>query len=210
MQSTLKIYQKELSNNSSIPFELKETYTSTRIKTNVTKQKLNIDDKVNGVLFLAETLKEEVLQGSLIQKKKNAKQLKKLLIQFVTISLMTGVGMSFGILTAEPLTASANSFMTTTTANTPTTVEITPDSIMDWALKIALLIVAVGVGLSMSMFAIVGIYLMLTRKRRESIEWNADIIKGVVQVLVSIPLIYSLFQLSQLVFKNLPFLEGLM
>jgi len=206
----LKIYQKELSNNSSIPFELKETYTSTRIKTNVTKQKLNIDDKVNGVLFLAETLKEEVLQGSLIQKKKNAKQLKKLLIQFVTISLMTGVGMSFGILTAEPLTASANSFMTTTTANTPTTVEITPDSIMDWALKIALLIVAVGVGLSMSMFAIVGIYLMLTRKRRESIEWNADIIKGVVQVLVSIPLIYSLFQLSQLVFKNLPFLEGLM
>ena len=208
MQDTLKVYQNEL-NNYSTPFELKDTYTTTRIKSVVTKQKLNMDNKVNGVFFLAENLKEEVLQGTLSQKKKNTKQLKKLLVQFVAISLMSGVALSFGILTAEPLTASANSFMTTT-ATTPTTVEITPNSIMDWAMKIALLIVALGVGLSMCMLAIVGIYLMITRKRKEALDWNSDIIKGVVQVLVSIPLVYALFQLSQMVFKNLPFLEGLM
>lgn len=214
MQNTWKAYQeKSLNNNSFCPFELKETYSSTRTKEKVLdlnmKSKVGKLTKEEGVLFLAQTLKEEVVQGTKKQQKKNLKQLKKLFIQFATISLMVGVGTSFGIITTEPLTASANSLMATTANATPTT-EITPDSIMDWALKIALLVVAVGVGLSMSMFAIVGIYLMITRKRKEALDWNSDIIKGVVQVLVSIPLIYALFQLSQIVFKNLPFLEGLM
>jgi len=215
MRHTWQSYQEELAtnNNSFCPFELKETYSSTRTKDKVLdlgmKSKVGKLTKEEGVLFLAQTLKEEVTKGTKKQQKKNLKQLKKLFIQFATISLMVGVGTSFGIITTEPLTASANSLMATTANATPTT-EITPDSIMDWALKIALLVVAVGVGLSMSMFAIVGIYLMITRKRKEALDWNSDIIKGVVQVLVSIPLIYALFQLSQIVFKNLPFLEGLM
>jgi len=210
MQNILQTYQNKqaTSNDSFSPFELKDTYTSTSMKSMVNKQKLNMDNKTNGVLFLAETLKEEVLHGTQKQQKKNLKQLKKILIKFVTIAAITGVGMSFGILTTEPLTASASSLIATAGAETAT--EITPDTIMDWALKIALLVVAVGVGLSMSMFAVVGIYLMITRKRKEAMDWNSDIIKGVIQTLVAIPLIYALFQLSQIVFKNLPFLDGLM
>lgn len=211
MQIPFITNQTEQKNNYLKPMNLAPIgYSRTVIKMNNSNSKSKINNKIEGALFLAETLKEEVTQGTLTQKKKNTKQLKKLLLQFVAISVMTGVGMSFGILTAEPITASANSFMTTTTANTPTTVEITPDSIMDWALKITLLLVAVGVGLSMAMFVIAGIYLSITRKRKEVADWNSDIIKGMVQVLVSIPLVYALYQLSQVVFKNLPFLEGLM
>lgn len=213
MNPTWQTYQEKLSinNNSFNPFELKEEYTSTRIKNTVPNWNRNLDknSRIEGVLFLAETLKEEVLQGTQNQQKKKLKQLRKLLIQFTTISALVGVGLGFEMLIPFPLTADASNLMTAT-ANSTTTTEITPDSILNWALKIALIVVAIGVGLSMSMFAVVGMYLMITRKRKETSEWNSDIIKGLVQVLVSIPLIYALFQLAQIVFKNLPFLNGLM
>ncbi|MCM3387366.1 hypothetical protein M3649_04355 [Ureibacillus chungkukjangi] len=213
MNYAWQTYQEKLSTNNSAfsPFELEDNYVSTRTKYTSTKSKqfVNKNKQVEGVLFLAETLKEEVLQGTEKQQKKKLKQLRKLLIQFTTIALMVGVGTGFEMITLQPHTVEASNLMTTTANSTPAP-EITPDSIMDWALKIALMVVAIGVGLSMSMFAIVGIYLMITRKRKESIEWNSDILRGVVQCLVSIPLIYSLFQLAQMVFKNLPFLQGLM
>ena len=211
MTNTLKTYPKNIDINFSSPFELKDTYSTTRIKVTGTKQMLNIDEKVKGALFLAGNLKEEVLKGTLVQKKKNIKQLKKILEQFVAISVMTGVSLSYGMITADPVLASANNLMvTTTTMNAANTPQITPDIIIDWAMQIALLVMAVGFGLSMSMFGIVGIYLMFSRKKKEVIEWNSDIIKGLVQVLVSIPLVYALFHIAQIVFKNLPFLEGIM
>ena len=206
MESTLVTYQKELVNKDIFnPVNLKEGFTTISYKK--MKHKSENRNQVEGVLFLAETLKEEVMKGTEKQQKKNAKQLRKLLVQFSMIALMSGVGASLGILTVEPSTASASNVITTTT---DTTTEITPGTIMDWGLKISLLVVALGTALSICLLAIAGIYLMLTRKREYVIEWNSDILKGVIQVLVSIPLIYAIFQLAQFIFKRLNFLEGLM
>ena len=195
MKSTFKTYQEELvlRNN------LKENFSSIRVKAKEIKP-------VEGVLFLAETLKEEVLRGTKKQQQKNIKKLRKLLLRFSLIALMAG---GFGILTVEPHTALAASNLIVTTTDTVTP-EITPGTIMEWGLKIALMVVAIGLTLGICLLAVAGIYLMITRRRQETIEWNSDIIKGVTQVLVAIPTIYAIFQLTQFVFKNFNFLKGLM
>lgn len=208
MNYVWKTYTEESVNNSFSPFDLKESYTSvsTKFKDVNANVKLGIDKKI---LFLAESLKEEVMQGSEKQQKQKFKQLKKLFVQFAKIVAIVGVSSILQMTIAQPLTVEASNFMTPTVDMTSPE-EITPSKIMEWGLKIALIIVAIGAALSMSMFAIVGIYLMITRKREKTIEWNSDITKGLIQVLVSIPLVYALFQLAQIIFRNLPFLSGLM
>lgn len=199
MQVTWKTYKEKLSSS---PFELKDGYSSPQSKDIKIKSKSDVSE---GVLFLARNLEEEVMNGSKKQQKKNIKELRRLLTRFAIIATTAGIGMA----TAQPLTAEASSFVTTAT-NTPTTPEITPSTVMNWGLTIALIVVSIGVAMSISLLAIAGIYLMVTRRRKQVEEWNSDIIKGLVQVLVAIPLIYSLFHLAQTVFRNLPFLEGLM
>ena len=206
MQNTWKTYQEKLLDHEKFTdTNFEEHYSSIRVKDMKIHSVEN--SKIEGVLFLAESLKEEVMIGTEKQKKKNVKQLRKLLVQFSMIALMSGVGVSLGMLTVEPHTVSAANNIMETNVNTP---EITPGTIMDWGLKIALLVVSLGTALSICLLAIAGIYLMITRKRDYVVAWNSDIVKGVIQVLISIPLIYAIFQLAQFIFKNLNFLEGLM
>lgn len=196
MQITWKTYQEKSNTNSFIPFALGDNYKTPNIKDVKIKSNSDISE---GVLFLARNLKEEVLNGTKKEQKKNVKQLRKLLAQFTMIAVV-------GLATTQPLIAEANGFMTTTSDITSTP-EITPSTVMNWGLTIALIVVSVGVALSISLLAIAGIYLMITRKRQKTQEWTTDIIRGLVQVLISIPLVYGIFQLSQIVFRNLPFLE---
>jgi hypothetical protein len=147
------------------------------------------------VLFLAENLMREVVESSPKQQSRKIKQLKKLLQGFMVI---TGANM---LLTPAAMAAPA----------APAGLEsisLTPDTIMQWGLTIALLSVAVGVALSMVMLTIAGIYRMF-RKRKEAQEWTEDVIKGLVQVLVAVPTTFLLFWLAQAMFKNLPMLSGL-
>lgn len=209
MNHVWKNYQEELqNNNSSIPFNFEENYNSSSYKHK--SSNLILKDKFDkGVLFLAETLKEEVIQGTKKEQKKKVKQLKKLFVQLAMISMTIGLGTSLEILTAQPLTASANSLIPTTTETSPLT-DINPTNVMKWGLTVAMIVVSVGIAVAISLFAIAGIYLMFTRKRKEASEWTSDIIRGLTQVIVSIPLVYALFQLAQYIFKSIPFLDGLM
>lgn len=144
--------------------------------------------KEDKVLFLAETLHREVIQGTEKQQMRNVKLLKKILKGFV---VKGGVGAI-----AAPKTFAATALVATTTP-------ITPVAIMDFGLSIAFITVACGIALSMSMFAIAGIFRMF-KKRDLANEWSTDIVKGLVQVLIAIPVVFTLFYIAQWAFKHLP------
>jgi hypothetical protein len=146
------------------------------------------------VLFLASTLKEEVIKGTTEQQLKNVKKLKKLLRGFAAVAAV-------GLKTAPKAFAAPPALAAGGTA-------ITPAVVMQWGLTLALISVSVGVALAMIMLSVAGIYRMF-RKRDIATEWSTDVIKGLVQVLIAVPTVYLLFYLAQLVFKNLPMLSGL-
>jgi hypothetical protein len=152
-----------------------------------------VSEREEKVLFLSNTLVEEVISAPPKQQQRKVKQLKKILQGFLVIA---GVSM----LSAPAAMAAP--------AGLETNITLTPDSVMQWGLTVALISVSVGVALSMTMLTIAGIYRMF-RKRKEAAEWTEDVIKGLVQVLVAVPTTYLLFYLAQAVFKNLPMLSGL-
>jgi len=161
----------------------------------------------NKMDFFINTLYTEVMSGTKQQQYKNVKRLKKLLKGF-TLMLGTGVGTTTRTFAATVPTTS----QTTNPLSIPITTggenTITPVVVMQFGLKVALITIAVGVALSMSMLAIAGIYRMC-RKKDIATEWSTDVIKGLVQVLISVPITYILFYLAQLLFKHLPVLNGL-
>lgn len=162
-------------------------------------QQFNIKEKVeDDVLFIASTLQKEVIKGTTGQQRKKIKQLKKLLKGFVVV-MGAGIQATPKAFAAAPLTGAT----TTAAAN-----QITPAMVMSWGLNLALISVSVGVALSMTLLTLAGIYRMM-RKRKEAEEWSVDVIKGLVQVLVAVPVVYLLFYLAQTVFKSLPILSGL-
>ncbi|AYJ75418.1 hypothetical protein BSP21_083 [Bacillus phage BSP21] len=162
-------------------------------------QQFNLKERVeDNVLFIASTLQKEVIKGTTGQQRKKIKQLKKLLKGFVVV-IGAGIQATPKAFAAAPLTGAT----TSAAAN-----QITPAMVMSWGLNLALISVSVGVALSMTLLTLAGIYRMM-RKRKEAEEWTTDVIKGLVQVLVAVPVVYLLFYLAQTVFKSLPILSGL-
>lgn len=201
MINTWRNYQeKSQLNESYCPFELKDTYSSIKIN-----KQLNINNKM---VFIAEKLKEEVLNGNLNHQKKKIKQLKKMFKQFLKIFMKTGAIVSLLSINLHPLTTFANTPYQSTSINQYPKIDIDPSTIMEWGKMLALIIVAIGASLAMVMFACVGIFLMITKNKKESIEWNSSITKGLIQVLIAVPLVYAIFHLAVLIFKNLNFLNG--
>lgn len=175
---------------------------------NITSYRRVIDNGIKqyetvkeNISFLAENLEKEVIYGTSQQRSKNIKKLQKIQKGFVSI---------LGVATVmSPISA----FAQTQGDSYPTLegggVEITPDVIMTWGLKIALMAVAIGVAISAALLVTAGVYRMF-RKREEAEEWTTDIVKGLVQVLIAIPTVYALFHLAQIVFKSLPVLDALL
>ena len=149
------------------------------------------EKKVN---FLVETFRKEVELAEGGKQRKKIKKLKKLMKVSLSV-LATGLHLS------------PRAFAQT--ATTATNIDpITPALVMKFGLTVALVAVSAGVALSMIMLTIAGMYRMF-RKRREAEEWSQDIIKGLVQVLISVPTVYLLYFLAQLLFQHLGALKGL-
>jgi len=144
------------------------------------------------MLFLSETLIQEVISASEKQQYRNIKKMKKFMRTSLSIlGLMTG-------------TATKTFAATATSGITP----LTPAIVMKVGLTVALISVSVGVALSMTMLSIAGIYRMF-RKRKEADMWTTDILKGLVQVLISVPTVYLLYFLAQMLFSHLGALKGI-
>lgn len=164
----------------------------------VSKQESALDSTT----FLAETLYKEVVnQDRLSGKNRKLKSLKKLHKGYMSI-LVTAMMVSPTTVFAQSGDTYQNMVPVTSDQ------EITPNLVMQWGFSLALTTVAIGIAIAGSLLALAGVYRML-RKRKEAEEWTTDIIKGLVQVLIAIPVVYSLFYLAQIVFQRIPFLEGL-
>ena len=163
------------------------------------------DNKKNGIVegvdFLVNCLEKEVMCGSSRQQKKNIRKLKAIQIGFVSLLGVVAV--------MNPFTVSAQTPELWSPSITEGGITLTPDLVMDWGLKVALMTVAAGVALAGALLAVAGVYRML-RKRKEAEDWTTDIIKGLVQVLIAVPIVYTLFHLAQIVFRNMPVLDSLM
>lgn len=152
-------------------------------------------DAESKVVFMVDSLVKEVSGGTKSQQQRKRKQLRKLMqVSSSVLGLMVGM--------TSPV--SANSLLTTNSTVEP----ITVDKIFEFGQTLAVLSVSAGIALSMVLLAIAGMYRML-RKQREAQEWTSDIIKGLVQVLISIPIVYILYVLAQALFSSLPGLSGL-
>jgi hypothetical protein len=147
------------------------------------------------ILSLGKQLAEEVLENSsTVQQRKQVKQLKRF--------LKTAAVVSFSALKAAP--ASVAVAATTTPALTGVTANpITPALIMKVGLVIGGLTVAAGIGIAMVCLGMAGISRMF-RQRQFAQEWTTDVVKGLVQVLISIPVVFVILLVAQWVFKNLP------
>lgn len=138
-------------------------------------------------VFIIETLQQELMEGSPTQQAKNVKKMKRVLRGFVTV------------LVASIQTAPKAFAATADVANQT----ITPSLILKWGTSLALLGVSASISLAMIMLIVASFYKMM-RKGDVANQWSSDIVKGLVQSLVAIPLVSLLFYISQMIFKNLP------
>lgn len=150
------------------------------------------DNKVN---FLTDSLRKEVMDSG--RQTKKIRQLKKLLK--VSISALATM------ISIAPKTFAMSPMGTMTTS---TSEAITPTVVMKWGMTIALVSVSAGIALGAVMLSVAGIYKMF-RKRKEANEWTQDIIKGLVQVLISVPTVFVLYFLAQFLFGRLTVLKAL-
>lgn len=141
-------------------------------------------------VFMVNNLIEEVMQEVDGKRVKKVKKMKKLLK--VTMSVL---GMT---LNTAPKAFAATAAVTSSA--------ITPAMIFKYGLMVAGVAVAVGVVTAIVMLAVAGIYRMF-RKKQEADAWSQDILRGLVQVLISIPSVYLLYYLAKLLFDNLDFLK---
>lgn len=150
------------------------------------------------ISFMIENIKQEVTQGEIHQQRKKMKQLKKMHKKFVSILAVTGASTGVFLTTSQKANAQELPINPTQSGDI-----LNVEVIQSWGVTIAVVTVALGVALASSLLAVAGIYRMF-RKKQEAQVWTTDIIKGLVQVLVSIPIVYSLYHLTQIIFNNLP------
>jgi len=87
--------------------------------------------------------------------------------------------------------------------------DITPSKVMEWGFNLAVVALGVSMGSAMFLFVITGIVGQF-KKRKMASQWGSDIIRGFVQSLIAIPLIYALFYLAVSLFQGFEFFNGIM
>ncbi|BEU14770.1 hypothetical protein [Bacillus phage CM1] len=143
--------------------------------------------------FLVENVVREVTEATEGHKVKKVRKLKKL------------VKVSLSVLAAS-INIAPRAMASGVTGGTPLLSPLTPAVVMEWGLQLAFIAVAAGVAVAMVTLTTAGVYRML-RKKQEADAWSQDILKGLTQVLISVPSIYLLYYLAKLLFQNLNFLK---
>ncbi|QEG13657.1 putative membrane protein [Bacillus phage vB_BspM_MarvelLand] len=153
-------------------------------------KKVTVTQAEDKSVFMVNNLVEEVVQevdGKRVKKIKKMKKLLKVAVSVLGVSLNTA----------------PKAFAATATIASST---LTPAMIFKYGLMVASIAVAVGVVTSIVALSMAGTYRMFGKKQ-EANAWSQDIIRGLVQVLISIPSVYLLYYLAKLLFDNLDFLK---
>src|SRR5205085_4496929 len=130
--------------------------------------------RINDINFHIPTLIEEVISLP----KSKIKQYKK------TIQTFLVTASSFMIL---PLKSMAASSVPVGTTNLPQSAVGMPPELLQLLLQI--LKISVGTAVLLSMILLVGAGVMrMFRKKKEATEWTTDIVKGLIQILIAVPI----------------------
>jgi hypothetical protein len=144
--------------------------------------------RINDINFHIPTLIEEVKNSS----KNKIKQYKK------TIQTFLITASSFMIL---PLKSMAASSVPVGTTNLPQSAVGMPPELLQLLLQI--LKISVGTAVLLSMILLVGAGVMrMFRKKKEATEWTTDIVKGLIQILVAVPIVFLIYFVVNLLFSN--------
>lgn len=144
--------------------------------------------------FLAEALYEEVMDtNSPVVIRKKTKLVKKFLKTSTSV-----LGSLAAIAPKATLAATTTEIAAHATMNS-----LTPHMVLQYGLTLAGISVAAGVSLAMIMLAVAGMWSMF-RKRQQAQEWSQDVVRGLVQVLVTVPVVTLLYLLAEILFIHLP------
>lgn len=141
------------------------------------------NDKVN---FPMKINIEEVIS----LKKKERKQYKKIIQSFI------GTSMSFLMLTSRSMAATSQ-----TTPSLPSGGIALPPDLMEPLMQLIGLAIGGSVVLSILLMIAAGTMRQF-RKKKEAVEWTTDIIKGFMQILISVPLIFLIYYIATLLLGN--------
>jgi len=147
----------------------------------------------DATVFMYQNIKEEIMNATGMQKLKKIKQAKKIIRMSLSI-----LGASAGL--------STRAFASGVTGNTPLLSPFSPSVMVEYGLQVAFLAVGIAVALSIVLLVIAGT-LRMFRKSNEANMWTQDIIKGITQVLISVPSIYIIYRVASYLFRNLNFLS---
>ena len=87
------------------------------------------------------------------------------------------------------------------TTNLPTSVDGMPPELLK--LLLDLLKISVGTAVILSAILLVGAGVMrMLRKKKEATEWTTDIVKGLIQILVAVPIVFLIYFVVNLLFSN--------
>ncbi|AIW03583.1 hypothetical protein CPT_Moonbeam185 [Bacillus phage Moonbeam] len=148
-----------------------------------------VNDVEKDMVFTLEALQKEIQEGSHPRQTRKTKQILRGVMAVLVASAQVA-----------PKALAAGTDIASQT--------ITPSMVLKWGSSLALLGVSASVSLSMIMLIVASFYKMM-RKGEKADQWSSDILKGLVQSLVAVPLVSILFYLAQIVFKNLPSLGSL-
>lgn len=97
-----------------------------------------------------------------------------------------------------PLRSMAQSSIPTTLPKTATGM---PPELLD--LMIKLLVISVGFAVTLAMILLVGAGVMkMFRQKKEADAWTVDIIKGLIQVLVAVPVVFLIYYIAISLFSG--------
>lgn len=102
---------------------------------------------------------------------------------------------------ALPLKSMANTMQSTGVTTLPKSAEGMPPEILNLLLMLLVIAVGCGVVFAAILLAAAGMSRMLG-KRKEAKEWTVDIIKGLIQVLVAVPVVFLIYYIVNLLFSG--------
>lgn len=142
----------------------------------------------NNVNFHIPTLIKEVKKLP----KKERKSIKKQILTFqatvATFLLLPLRSMAENVNTTIPVT------------NLPKSAEGLPSELME--LMIALLVIAVGAGVVLAAILLAGAGIGKMFRMKDANEWTTDILKGLVQVLIAVPVVFVIYYVANLIFSG--------
>lgn len=152
----------------------------------INKENIQIDH----VNFHIPTLLEEVNTT----KKKQRREYKKVILSFLaTATGFMGLASKSMANTIQP--SISNPSLTVPVTSLPSEATGIPPELMQ--LMIMGLTIMIGIGLiACAMMLVAAGILRAARKRKEATDWTVDIIKGLVQIVIAVPLVFLIYYLA--------------